>query len=41
MKKYIINDTVYACETIQPHGLLRSILIDAQMNNNTIEIEED
>lgn len=41
MKKYIINNTVYPCPTNQPHGLLRDILIEAQMRSDAIKIEEE
>lgn len=41
MKYYIINGTtIYACETAQPHGRLRDLLIEAAMSGDTIEVVE-
>ena len=36
--KYIINGVTYTCKTAQPHGLLRDLLIDAQLNGHKVEI---
>lgn len=38
MKKYIINGATYIYTTAQPHGLLRDLLIDAQLNGWKVEI---
>lgn len=35
--KYIINGTTYTCKTAQPHGHLRDLLIDAQLNGWKVE----
>lgn len=35
--KYIINGTTYTCTTKQPHGDLREMLIEAQLNDWTVE----
>lgn len=40
MKKYIINGITYICATAQPHGYLRDLLIEAQLDGATIEIED-
>lgn len=39
--KYIINGTTYTCTTTQPHGALREILINAQLNGAKIEIVKE
>lgn len=35
--KYIINGTTYTCKTTQPHGYLRDLLIEAQLNGWKVE----
>ena len=35
--KYIINGTTYTCTTKQPHGNLRDMLIEAQLNGWKVE----
>lgn len=35
--KYIINGTTYTCKTAQPHGYLRDLLIEAQLNGWKVE----
>lgn len=39
--KYIINNTVYTSKTAQPHGYLRDLLIEAQLNGWKVEKIED
>ena len=39
--KYIINGTAYTCKTAQPHGYLRDMLIEAQLNDWKVEIVKD
>ena len=36
--KYIINGTVYTSKTAQPHGYLRDLLIEAQLNGQKVEV---
>ena len=36
--KYIINGITYTSQTTQPHGAVRDILIDAQLNGWKVEI---
>ena len=36
--KYIINDKEFTCKTTQPHGYLRDLLIEAQLNGWKVEI---
>ena len=35
--KYIINGTAYTCKTNEPHGVLRDMLIEAQINGWKVE----
>lgn len=35
--KYIINGVTYTCNTNQPHGRLRDLLIEAQMQGLKVE----
>ena len=37
MTKFIINGKTYTCPTAQPHGLLRELLIDAQLMGWKVE----
>ena len=39
--KYIINGKEFTCNTQQPHGYLRDLLIDAQLNGWKVEIVKD
>lgn len=39
--KYIINGTIYTSKTVQPHGYLRDLLIEAQLNGWKVEKIED
>ena len=42
MKKYIINGKTYTCTTKQPHGWLKDLLIDAQLDGlEIIEVDEE
>lgn len=36
--KYIINGITYTCETAQPHGRLRDLLIEAQLMGWKVEV---
>ena len=36
--KDIINDKEVTCKTTQPHGYLRDLLIEAQLNGWKVEI---
>lgn len=40
MKYYIINGTTYTCETEQPHGYLRDLLIEAALSGDKVEVIE-
>ena len=35
--KYAINGITYTCKTNQPHGILRELLIEAQINGWKVE----
>ena len=35
--KYVINGITYTCNTEQPHGRLRDLLIEAQINGQKVE----
>ena len=35
--KYIINGITYTCKTNEPHGILRDMLIEAQINGWKVE----
>lgn len=39
--RYIINGNTYECKTEQPHGYLRDLLIEAQLNGWQVEKIED
>lgn len=39
--KHIINGREYICNTPNPHGALREILINAQMHGAKIEIVKE
>lgn len=39
--KYIINGKEFTCKTLNPHGMLREILIEAALNGEKVEIVKE
>jgi len=39
--KYIINGKEFTCKTAQPHGYLRDLLIEAQLNGQKVEVVKE
>lgn len=39
--KYIINGKEFICETKNPHGALREMLINAMLNGEKVEIVKE